>query len=153
MTNSGFNGFLLILWWQPFKIRKKICRASSLSVRIEWVCSQPPPPPHPPNWWVNSFKQYWVFLPGGVNLLYAWVASWPPSCMWTKDRSTRRKHTFLILLSRKRCLLYTKSKDTSEYTVWRTHIYRIRLADLPEDDSRISPEMLVHSRALHYGVF
>ncbi len=36
---AASQGFLLILWWRPFKMRKKICRASSLLLRIEWAYS------------------------------------------------------------------------------------------------------------------
>ncbi len=52
---------------------------------------------------------------------------------------------FSIILWRMRCLFH-EVWDTTEYTEWRTHIYSNRLADLPAVDSRISPEMLVHSR-------
>jgi hypothetical protein len=48
-----------------------------------------------------------------------------------------------------RCLFH-EVWDTTEYTEWRTHIYSNRLADLPAVDSRISPEMLVHSRRPQY---
>jgi len=41
---------------------------------------------------------------------------------------------------------YGTRPDTTEYTEWRIHIYSNKLADLQAVDSRISPEMFVHSR-------
>jgi hypothetical protein len=41
----------------------------------------------------------------------------------------------------------------TQYDILYTHIYRSRLVDLPVDDSRISPDMLVHSRPLQPKFF
>ena len=49
--------------------------------------------------------------------------------------------------------LFHEVWDTTNYTEKRTHIYNNRLADLPAVDSRISPEMLVHSRPPQYLIF
>jgi hypothetical protein len=55
-------------------------------------------------------------------------------CMW------------LMMVVWKMGCLFHEVWDTTAYTEYCTHIYSNRLADLPADDSRISPEMLVHSR-------
>jgi hypothetical protein len=44
--------------------------------------------------------------------------------------------------------LQAKQHDCLSKMMYCTHIYCNRLADLPVDDSRISPEMLVHSWAV-----